>query len=179
MFTTQIVLEIILAILPFFSTIKEKFKDEKVDEIWKMNFNGAHSRYGKGVGVSITSPRGQVFSFSFRLEFEVTDNVAEYEALLLGLEIAKDMGIKMLNIRGDSDLIILQVKNHFSFQFKRLKKYRNAMWDTMEFFDALNLTSIHRDQNSLAEKQAVAASTLQPSEELLNGDRKLEIKFRP
>ena len=52
------------------------------------------------------------------------------------------------------------------------------MWNTIEFFDALNLTSIHRDQNSLADKIVVAASTLQPSEELLNGDGKLEIKFR-
>ena len=48
----------------------------------------------------------------------------------------------------------------------------------MEYFDALNLTSIHRDENSLADKLAVAASTLQPSEELLNDDGKLEINFR-
>ena len=73
----------------------------------------------------MTSPKGQVFSFSFRLEFEATNNVAEYEALLLGLEIDKDMGIKMLNIRGDSNLITLQVKNHFSCKCKMLKKYRN------------------------------------------------------
>ena len=53
------------------------------------------------------------------------------------------------------------------------------MWDTMEFFDALDMTSIHGDQNSLADKLAVAASTLQPSEDLLNCDGKLEIKFRP
>ena len=74
-----------------------------------MNFDGAHSRSGKGVGVIITSPRGQVFKFSFRLEFEATNNVVEYETLLVGLEIAKDTGIMMLNIRGDSDLIILQI----------------------------------------------------------------------
>ena len=144
-----------------------------------MNFDGAHSRSGKGAGVVITSPKGQIFNFAFRLEFEATNNVAKCEALLLGLEIAKDMGIKMLNIRGDSDLIILQVKNQFSCKFQRLKKYMNAMWDTMEFFDALNLTSIHRDQNSLADKLVVAASTLQPSKEMLNGDGKLEINFRP
>ena len=91
----------------FLAPVKEKIKDEKVDETWKINFDGAHSRSGKGAGVVITSPRGQVFNFSFRLEFEATNNVAEYEALLLGLEIAKGMGIKMLNIRGDFDLIIL------------------------------------------------------------------------
>ena len=98
--------------------VKEKFKDEKVDEIWKMNFDGAHSIYGKGAGVFITSPRGQFFKFAFRLEFEETNNVVEFEALLLGLEIAKDMGIKILNIRGDSDLIILQVHNHFHANVK-------------------------------------------------------------
>ena len=53
------------------------------------------------------------------------------------------------------------------------------MWDTMEFFDALNLTSIHRDQNSLEDKLVVVASTLQASKEMLNGDGKLEINFRP
>ena len=76
----------------FLAPVKEKFKDEKVDEIWKMNFDGAHSRFGKGARVVITSPRGQVFNFAFKLEFEATNNVAEYEALLLGLEIAKDIG---------------------------------------------------------------------------------------
>ena len=53
------------------------------------------------------------------------------------------------------------------------------MWDIMEFLDALNMTSIHRDQNSLADMLAVAASTIQPSEEMLDGDGKLEINFRP
>ena len=85
----------------FLAPIKEKIKDEKVDEIWRMNFDGAHSRSRKGVGVVITSPKGHTFNFSFRLEFEATNNVAEYEALLLGLEIAKDMGLKMLSIKGD------------------------------------------------------------------------------
>ena len=53
------------------------------------------------------------------------------------------------------------------------------MWDIMEFFDALNLSSIHRDQNSLAYKLVVVASTIKPSKECLDGDGKLEINFRP
>ena len=89
------------------------------------------------------------------------------------------MRIKMSNIRGEFDLIILQLKNHFSCKYKRLKKYRNAVWDTMEFFNALNITTINRDQNRVADKIVVEASTLQPWKELINGDGKLEIKFRP
>ena len=48
----------------------------------------------------------------------------------------------------------------------------------MELFDALNLTSIHRDQNNLADNLVIAASNIQPSEEILNGDGKLEINIR-
>ena len=62
---------------------------------------------------------------------------------------------------------------------QRLKKYRNAIWDTMEFFDALNLEAVLRDQNSASDKLAVSASTLQPSDEMLKGDCPLEINFRP
>ena len=76
-----------------------------------MNFDGAYSRAGKGDGIVITSPKGKVFNFAFRLEFEATNNVAEFEALLLGIEIAKDMGIKLLSIKGDSDLTVQQVKD--------------------------------------------------------------------
>jgi len=53
--------------------------------------------------------------------------VAEYEALLLGLEIAKDMGIKILNIKGYSDLVILQVKNKYACKSERLRRYINAI----------------------------------------------------
>ena len=60
----------------FLDLVKDKFKDEKVDEIWKMNFDGSHSRSRKGAGVVIISPRGQVFNFDFRLEFEATNNVS-------------------------------------------------------------------------------------------------------
>ena len=129
----------------FLEPLQEEIKNEKLSELWRMNFDGAYSRTGKGVGVVIISPEGKVFNFAFRLEFEVTNNVAEYEALLLGIEIAKDMRIKLLSIKGNSDLIVQQVKGQFVCKCQRLQKYRNAIWDTMEFFDALNIEAIPRD----------------------------------
>ena len=47
--------------------------------------------------------------------------MVEYEALLLGLEIAKDMAIRVLSIKGDSDFIISQVKNLFACKCRKLK----------------------------------------------------------
>ena len=57
----------------------------------------------------IISPSKKTFNFAFRFEFEASNNVVEYEPLLLGLETIKDTGIKMLNIKGDSDLVVLYV----------------------------------------------------------------------
>ena len=76
----------------FLEPLQEEIKTEKLSELWRMNFDGSYSRTGKGVGVVIISPEGKVFNFAFRLEFEATNNVAEYEALLLGIEICQGHG---------------------------------------------------------------------------------------
>ena len=79
--------------------IKEKANDEEFDQLWRMSFDGAYFKAGKGAGIVITSPSDKKFNFAYRLEFDALNNVAEYEALLLGLEIAKDMGNHVLNIK--------------------------------------------------------------------------------
>ena len=144
-----------------------------------MHFDGAHSRSSKGFGIVIQSLTGQVYKFAYRLEFDATNNVAQYEALLLGLEACESMGIKLLNIKGDSYLIVSQVKGQFACKYERLKRYRNVVWDIMEFFEALNLTDIPRELNSEVDELVVASSTLQPSEDLVKEEIKMEIIFRP
>jgi len=84
--------------------------------IWKTHcgfffFDGSCSKEGLGVGIVIISPSKEVISLSFKLEFETTNNIAEYEALLLGLRAAKDMGIDKLTVFGDFELVIHQVNN--------------------------------------------------------------------
>ena len=86
--------------------LEEKVQDNELDKVWYLNFDGVFSRVGKGVGIVLQTPNGEVLKFSYRLEFDATNNVAEYEALLLGLELCRDRGIKCLNIKGDSDLVI-------------------------------------------------------------------------
>ena len=143
-----------------------------------MNFERAYSKDGKDAGIMIISPSNKVYNFSFRLDFEASNNVAEYEALLLGLETTKDTGIKMLNIKGDSDLVVLQIKNQYQCKNDRLRNYRNAIWDTMEWFDALNIQKVPREMNGLVDELVVSTSTLQPSNEMINGNGKMEINSR-
>ena len=61
--------------------------------VWKIFLDGASSSKGVGAGVVLMSPCQETMSLSFKLEFEATNNVEKYEALILGLRAAKEMGI--------------------------------------------------------------------------------------
>jgi hypothetical protein len=85
--------------------------DSKDNFVWKMYFDGACSKKGSGVGIVFISPTKEVIPMSYKLEFDTTNSINEYEALLLGLKAARDMGIDKLSIFGDSELIIHEIKN--------------------------------------------------------------------
>ena len=71
---------------------------------------------------------------SYKLDFNTTNNISEYEALLLGVKDAKEMGIMCLKIFGDVDLIIQQVNNTFQAKNVRLKAYRDEVWKLRDSF---------------------------------------------
>ncbi|XP_074305958.1 uncharacterized protein LOC141641187 [Silene latifolia] len=82
------------------------FPDENVvhveNEIWDLYFHGASNYMGYGVGILLISPTGEHVPMSIKLDFNVTNNAAEYEACLLGLRSALDLGLKKLLAHGDS-----------------------------------------------------------------------------
>lgn len=80
--------------------------DDHTAGLWIMEFDGSCASAGSGAGVVLISPQGENFPFSFKLEFKNTNNTAEYEALLLGIEQAKKKGIKLLCAKGDAELIV-------------------------------------------------------------------------
>jgi len=88
----------------------ERQNDEEQLETpkWKLFFDGAANVFGCGIGAVLVSPEGSHFHVAARLTFPYTNNVAEYEACILGVKIALDMGMRKLEVYGDSSLIILQ-----------------------------------------------------------------------
>jgi ribonuclease HI len=128
-----------------------------------MYFDGSSSKEGFGAGIVLISPAQEVIMLSYKLEFETTNNIAEYEALVLGLRAAKDMAIESLAVFGDSELIINQVKNIYQDKQQRLKQYRNEVWDLVDnFFLAFNISFIPREENQKEDSLALAASTFRP-----------------
>jgi ribonuclease HI len=88
-------------------------------------FNGASSREGSRVGVVLISPTDEVTSLSYKLEFETT----KFEALILGLKVAIEMGVNQIFVFGDSELIIQQVKSIYQENHPKLRSYRNEVLD--------------------------------------------------
>ena len=87
--------------------------EEVTTVIWIMYFDGASAQNSTGEGIVLISPANENIHLSYKLDFKTTNNVAEYKALLLGVKVAKEMGIMCVNIFGDVDLIIQQVNNTF------------------------------------------------------------------
>ena len=91
--------------------IQGDFLDEDIMgievESWKMYFDGATNQNGSGIGVLLISPKGAHIPFSGRLNFPTTNNATEYEACIMGLQAALGLGVKELEVYGDSALIIL------------------------------------------------------------------------
>jgi ribonuclease HI len=80
------------------------------------------------------------------MEFETTNNIVEYEALVLGLRDAKDTTIVCVALFGDSKLIINEVRNIYQAKQQILKQYKNEVWDLIDnFFLSFNISFITRE----------------------------------
>ena len=130
--------------------IKADAKIEQGD-LWSMFFDGSCSKDGSGVGIFLISPAGTTYKFSFTLSSPCTNNIVEYEALLLGLRLAHKYGIKCLKVVGDSELVVSQFRNVYVSKNQRLKQYKNVFWDMIEFFDAFGIVGKDRSNNKMVD----------------------------
>ena len=84
---------------------------------WRMYFDGAANHSGYGVGVLLISPHGDHIPRSVRLAFSdrhpTTNNIVEYEACILGLKTALELGIRQMEVFGDSNLVLRQIQGEW------------------------------------------------------------------
>jgi ribonuclease HI len=150
--------------------------------LWKMYFDGASSSEGAGAGIILISPQGKfTVPFSYRLQWDIdyTNNICEYEALILGLEATKKLNIKNLEVYGDAELIVKQVNRQYQAKHPRLRTYRNCAWDLMEnFFSSIKVHFIPRTENLHADALAKAASTFSPPT-YVKLKYHIEIRYKP
>ncbi|KAL0307749.1 UNVERIFIED_CONTAM: hypothetical protein Sangu_3013200 [Sesamum angustifolium] len=97
----------------------------EVTPLWKMYFDGASHKEGVDAGVVFVTSKGEVLPYSFTLTEHCSNNVAEYQALILGLEIAVDAKQLPLKIYGDSQLVVNQLLGLYEVKKPELLPYHN------------------------------------------------------
>lgn len=153
--------------------------DHKQEILWYLEFDGLVRKLGAGAGVWIhNTQNNHAEGHAYRLDFRCTNNMAEYESLLLVLKLIRHLGAKKVSILGDSDLIIQQMKGNFVTNDNRLRAYRGAATEILNTFSESQLTKISRKHNLHAHSLATFASTCKlPFEP--NHHFTAEIKHRP
>jgi hypothetical protein len=98
-------------------------------ECWTLYFDGSVMKIGAGAGAGLlfVSPLGEHMRYAVRFHIPASNNMAEYEALLCGLKIAIQTGIKCLNARGDSKLVINPVTKNASCHDDKMEAYCKAV----------------------------------------------------
>jgi ribonuclease HI len=127
-------------------------------ECWTLYFDGSVMKTGACVGLLFVSPLGEHMRYAVRLHFPASNNMAEYEALLCGLKIAIELGVKRLDVRGDSQLVIDQVMKNASCHEDKMEAYCKAMRALKDKFYDIELNHVPRRYNEEADELAKIAS---------------------
>ena len=114
-----------------------------------------------------------------KLEFECTNKTAEYEALFQGLYKAIGLGNKYLQVFGDSEIVIKQVRNTIHCLFGHLRHYQSLVQDLTSHFTAFNISPIPRLENASVDLLANVSSKLIPPGYYSPDRFSIELIFRP
>src|SRR6185295_4238369 len=116
-------------------------------EHWVMYFDGSLKLDGGGAGVLFISPKGEQLKYVFQIMFKVSNNEAEYEALLHGLRLALSLGIKQLLVYGDSLLVVQQVNKEWDINKDIMDAYIAEIRKLKNKFSGLEIHQVNRSNN--------------------------------
>lgn len=141
--------------------------DERGGSYHVLQFDGgARGNPGiAGAGVVLFSPEGEVVGKkSLYLGDSVTNNQAEYQALIMGLRLGLELGYTKLEVEGDSELVINQVMGHYEVNNKQLKRLMGEVVKALEQMEDIVIRHIPREQNKIADELANLAMDTMASE---------------
>ncbi|XP_012461563.1 uncharacterized protein LOC105781585 [Gossypium raimondii] len=117
------------------------------DHKWRLNFNGASNAMGNGIGAVLVFPSGDHYPVANKLDFNFTNNMAEYEACIMGIRAAIERNIKVLKVYMDSALVIYQLKGEWETRDPKLISYEGCY--------------LPREENQMADALATLALMIQ------------------
>ena len=172
-----------------YEPLKTYFHDEEVSFVgediseaypgWRLFFDGAVNHQGKGVGAVLVSESGQHYPMAAKLRFNCTNNMAEYEACILGLKMAVDMNVYELLVIGDSDLLIHQVQGEWAVKNPKIVPYVQYVQNLCKRFRKIEFRHTPRIQNELADALATIASMIKHPDSVYIDPLDIDLKEHP
>jgi ribonuclease HI len=127
-------------------------------ELWTMYFDGSLMKTGASAGLLFISPLGKHVRYVLRLHFLASNNMAEYEALVNGLRITVELGVRCLDAWGDSQLVIDQVMKNSHCRDRKMEAYCDEVRRLEDKFHGLELNHVAQRYNETADELAKIAS---------------------
>ncbi|XP_070056974.1 uncharacterized protein [Nicotiana tomentosiformis] len=118
---------------------------------WGMFFDGVANFKGVEIGAVLILESKKYYPTSTKIRLPCTNNMAEYEAYILGIGMAVDMNIKELLVIGDSDLFIHQVQGEWSTKNVKLLPYQHRIKELCKKFTKIEFKHVPRIQNEFAD----------------------------
>nr|GFC74729.1 reverse transcriptase domain-containing protein [Tanacetum cinerariifolium] len=129
-------------------------------EEWTLFTDGASSLKGAWAGLVLIDPTRTDYTYAIRLNFESTNNEAEYEALLAGLRIAGKMKVPYLKVKVDSKLVACQMNREFVASSDGMAKYLMKAKELSAGFEEFSIENVPRNQNQKADVLSKLASVV-------------------
>ena len=129
--------------------------------IWKLSVDGASNAQGSGAGLILTSPEGIDIEYALRFGFQASNNEAEYEAVIAGLNIAHSLKVDQLEVCSDSQLVVRQIEDTYEAKSGRMILYLQKVRDLLKKFVQVQVRHVLRAENSRADALAKLATALQ------------------
>ncbi|KAL5580848.1 hypothetical protein UlMin_013290 [Ulmus minor] len=141
--------------------MSEKLTTQTQNSQWKLYVDGSSTETSSGAGIILVSPDGVKLSCAVRFKFKATNNQAEYEALLSGLRLAKEVSALHLTIYSDSQLVVSQVNSEFQAKGEKMASYLEKVNEAMNQFDTVTIIQVPRAENTNADALARLATGLE------------------
>jgi ribonuclease HI len=138
-------------------------QEEALEKVWTIHYDDAWCHVGAGAVAIITSPTGVKYRYAAHLSFALesdkcTNNIAEYEAVILGLRKLRALGITTCIIRTDSKVVAGQVEKEYSAKDPTLMQYLTAVHSLEKQFKGFTLQHVDHAKNEEADALAKAAA---------------------
>jgi ribonuclease HI len=116
-----------------------------------MHFDGSKMIHGLGASIVLTSPKNDQLRYVLQIHFAASNNVAEYQALVHGLKVSKDIGIRRIMSFCDSDLVIQQCSGIWDAHDANMAAYHFLVQQISGYFEACKFRHVPRAQNDAAD----------------------------